>query len=249
MRIYRELLEPWGLLLAAGSAGVAWAVQLPAAAVIGVGVVVLAARAGVASLGRTGDATPGRAGAAAPSIDERSAEGQWLRRARAAATNFTSVSGSLVDGPLASRIATMGGGIQETVATLHRLAGRAGATGTALSRIDPTALAAERAKLAAGLDTASDDVRADLEHAMTAVQAQQDVHARLTAARTKLLAQLQSGALGLESLVTRAVELSATTEYTAVDTSAITELTDQLEGIRRGILETEKITRHSQDLP
>jgi hypothetical protein len=249
MRFGRELVEPWGLLLAASSAGVAWAVQLPAVAVAGVGVAVLAARAGVASLGGSSDPAHRRAATAAPDVDEGSTEGQWLRRARAAAAAFDSISGTLAGGPLAGQVGAMGSGITETVASLHRLAGRASTTGAALNRIDPVALAAERARLAAGLDTVGDDVRADLEHAMAAVQAQQDVHARLTAARTKLLAQLQSGALGLESLTARLVELSTATDYTVVDTSTIAELADQLEGVRRGILETEKITRSSLDPP
>lgn len=242
MRFGRELLEPWGLLLAATAAGVAWAVDLPAVAVVAVAVAVLAARASVATMGRR----TGRPVKALPEIDRRSAEGQWLGRARVAAARFASISDSLADGPLADQVATMGASIEESVTTLHRLAGRASATGKALGHIDTAALAAERSRLATSLHTAADDVRADLNQAMAAVQAQEDVHARLSA-RNKLLAQLQSGALGLESLVTRAVELSATTEYTSVDTDTTIELTDQLEGIRRGILETDQATRQALD--
>ncbi|SDX37763.1 hypothetical protein SAMN05421504_1021204 [Amycolatopsis xylanica] len=242
MRFGKELIDRWGLLLAASSAGAAWAVQLPAFAAIGVGVVVLAARAGVASLSRE----PRKPLAAPlPDVDERSDEGRWLTRARAAAGGFESISESLVDGPLADRVGSMGGTVQETVTTLHRLAGRASTTGKALGRIDAAALAAERSRLKANLRTATDDVRLDLQQAMDAVQTQLDVHARLTGARTKLLAQLQSGALGLESLVARVVELSAVTDDAHVDTLAITELTDQLEGIRRGVVETEEATRRS----
>jgi len=243
MRFGKELFEPWGLLLAATSAGVAWAVQLPTVAVVGVAVAVLAARAGVASLGRSKDPAP--RSVTMPDVDERSTEGQWLRRARAAAAGFASISDSLSDGPLADRLGPMHDWMQETVTTLHRLAGRASATGKALSHIDTAALAAERSRLTASLRTATDDVQPDLEQAMAAVQTQQDVHARLSGARNKLLAQLQSGALGLESLVARVVELSATTEYASVDTGAITDLTDQLEGIRRGVAETEEATRRS----
>ncbi|MFD8492573.1 hypothetical protein [Amycolatopsis sp. NPDC059657] len=240
MRFGKELLDRWGVLLAATSAGAAWAVQLPVAAAIGVGVVALVARAGIATLSREKETV-----AALPDVDTHSEEGHWLRRARTAASGFESVSKSLVDTPLADRVTAMGAGVQETVTTLHRLAGRVATTGKALSRIDPAGLAAERSRLAASLRTATEDVRTDLRHAMDSVQAQEDVHARLSGARNKLLAQLQSGALGLESLVARVVELSAVTGDAHVDTGTIIELTEQLEGIRRGVVETEETTRRS----
>ena len=77
------------------------------------------------------------------------------------------------------------------------------------------------------------------------VQAQADGHARLSGARDKLLAQLQSGARGLDSLVARVAELTAATTDVAIDTGAVRELSDQLEGIRQGVLETEQATRKS----
>lgn len=233
MRFGKELIDRWGLLLAASSAGVAWAVQLPLIAAIGMGAAALSREP------RKPLAAP------LPDVDDRSEEGRWLTRARAAADGFESISESLVDGPLADRVGSMGGTVCETVTTLHRLSGRASNTGKALGRIDAASLAAERSRLNASLRTATDDVRLDLRQAMDAVQAQQDVHARLSGARTKLLAQLQSGALGLESLVDRVVELSAVTDDAHVDTGTITELTEQLEGIRRGVVETEEATRRS----
>ncbi|WP_370946000.1 hypothetical protein AB5J62_44075 [Amycolatopsis sp. cg5] len=240
MRFGKELIDRWGLLLGASSAGVAWAVQLPLAAAIGVGVTALVARAGIAAA--THEKEPV---ATLPDVDARSEEGRWLQRARAAANGFESASESLVDGPMAGRVTAMGAGVEETVTTLHRLAGRAATTGRALSRIDAAGLAAERSRLTANLRTAPEDVRTDLRQAIDSVQAQQDVYARLSGARAKLLAQLQSGALGLESLTTRVVELSAVTDHANVDTPAIFELTDQLEGIRRGVVETEETTRRA----
>ncbi|NBH03095.1 hypothetical protein, partial [Amycolatopsis sp. SID8362] len=172
-------------------------------------------------------------------------EENWLRRAESAAEGFGSLSDSLDPGPLADRVADMAPVVQETLVTLRRLAGRASATGKALSRVDLDAVSTERRRLERELRSASAEVRGDLEQALTAVQAQADVHARLSGARDKLLAQLQSGALGLDSLVARGAELTAATTDVTVDTGAVRELSDQLEGIRQGVLETEEATRKS----
>jgi hypothetical protein len=243
MKFARELAEPWGLLLAATSAGVAWAVQLPVVASLGVGVAVLAAWAGVAVATR--EKEPERREARVLDVAAASTEENWLRRAEGAADGFASLSESLDAGPLAERVADMEPVVQETLATLRRLAGRASATGKALSRVDLDAVTRERRRLEQSMGSAREEVRGDLEQALTAVQAQEDVHARLSGARDKLLAQLQSGALGLDSLVARVAELTAATTDFAVDTGAVRELSDQLEGIRQGVLETEQATRKS----
>src|SRR4051794_7056554 len=243
MKFARELAEPWGLVLAATSAGMAWAVQLPVVAAIGVGVAVLAARAGVAVATR--EKEPERREARLLDVSPGSAEENWLRRAEAAAEGFVSLSDSLDSGPLADRVADMEPVVRETLETLRRLAGRASATGKALSRVDLDAVKRERQRLEQSMTSAREEVRGDLEQALASVQAQADVHARLSGARDKLLAQLQSGALGLDSLVARVAELTAATTDVTVDTGAVRELSDQLEGIRQGVLETEQATRKS----
>ena len=243
MKFARELAEPWGLLLAATSAGVAWAVQLPVVASLGVGVAVLAAWAGVGVATREKEPAPREARML--DVAAGSAEANWLRRAEGAADGFGSLSESLDAGPLADRVADMEPVVQETLATLRRLAGRASATGKALSRVDLETVTRERRRLEQSMGSAREEVRGDLEQALSAVQAQEDVHARLSGARDKLLAQLQSGALGLDSLVARVAELTAATTDVAVDTGAVRELSDQLEGIRQGVLEPEQATRKS----
>ncbi|MGY6656942.1 hypothetical protein ACXIZN_32750 [Amycolatopsis sp. TRM77291] len=244
MRFVRELAEPWGLLLAATSAGAAWAVQLPVLAALGVGVTVLAARAGVAAATRP-KPLPEPEERPLPDVEPGSPEADWLRRAEAAADGFGSISASLDTGPLADRVADMEPVVRETVDTLRRLAARASATGKALARVDLGAVSAEKARLRKDLKTADDDIRGDLIQSLEAVQAQEDVHARLSSAQRKLLAQLRSGALGLDGLVARAAELSAATGDSLLDTTTIGELSEQLEGIRRGVVETEEATRRS----
>ncbi|KFU81077.1 hypothetical protein SAMN04489729_4746 [Amycolatopsis lurida] len=244
MRFVRELAEPWGLLLAATSAGAAWAVQLPVLAALGVGVTVLAARAGVAAATRP-KPLPEPEERPLPDVEPGSPEADWLRRAEAAADGFRSISASLDTGPLADRVADMEPVVRETVDTLRRLAARTSATGKALARVDLGAVSAEKARLRKDLKTADDDIRGDLIQSLEAVQAQEDVHARLSSAQRKLLAQLRSGALGLDGLVARAAELSAATGDSLLDTTTIGELSEQLEGIRRGVVETEEATRRS----
>src|SRR3954471_19985805 len=170
MKFARELAEPWGLLLAATSAGVAWAVQLPVLVALLIGLAVLTARAGVASLGR--EPQPHRREVRTLDVAAGSSEENWLRRAEGAADGFESLSESLDAGPLADRVADMEPVVQETLATLRRLAGRASATGKALSRVDLEAVAREKRRLKGELKSAHEDVRADLESALSAVQAQ-----------------------------------------------------------------------------
>ncbi|WP_037315583.1 hypothetical protein [Amycolatopsis orientalis] len=245
MRFVRELTEPWGLLLAATSAGAAWAVQLPVVAALGIGVTVLAARAGIAAATARAEPESEPGERVPPDVEPGSPEADWLRRAEAAADGFRSISASLDTGPLADRVADMEPAVRGTVDTLRRLAGRTSATGKALARVDVAAVAAEKKRLRQELKTADDDIRGDLMQSLEAVQAQEDVHARLSSAQRKLLAQLRSGALGLDGLVARAAELSAATGDALLDTTAIGELGEQLEGIRRGVVETEEATRRS----
>jgi len=244
MAFGKELREPWGLFLAAGTAGVAWAVQLPLGIAAGVGVVVLLARAGVAAAGNKG--VPATKPPKAIEVDPQSAEGVWCARAAAAAAGFAQAGGALEDGPLAERVAEMKPGVDETIETLRRLAGRATTAAKALGHIDRSALAVEKSRLRRSIASADADVHADLDQALASIQEQEDVHARLTSSRTKLLARLQSGALGLEALVARVVELSAL-EDAGPDAASgtVADLGDQLEGIRRGVLETDEATRRA----
>lgn len=242
MRFLRELAEPWGVLLAATSAGAAWAVQLPVGAAAGVGGAVLVTKAAVATwLARE---QRGPAGLGPPRIEPGSEEASWVRRSEDAADEFDAVRRMLPAGPLADEVTGMESGVEETLQTLRRLAGRATTTAQAMRRIDAGALAEERQQLqrrAAGAD-----VRADVEKSLASLERQQAVYDRLSAARTKLLAQLTAGAHGLEELVARLVELSATTEVgPELGGDTLGGLTDQLEGIRRGVAEADEASRRS----
>jgi hypothetical protein len=149
-------------------------------------------------------------------------------------------------GPLAERVAMMQPEVVDTARALHRLAGQATAAGRALARIDDAALAADADRLRAARATASGDIAVQLDRSLASVRAQQEIHNRLVTARDGVLARLESGTLGLESLVARVIELSAiavsgpTGELGAVD-----QLGDELEGIRQGLAETEEVSRQA----
>jgi len=239
-----ELTEPWGLLLGAAAAGTAWAVHLPLAAVGAVGAAVWATKVVTAALERRRPRQLGRRRTLP--VDARSAEGHWVERSDQAAAGFAELAGSMSTGPLAERVAMMQPEVADTARALHRLAGQATAAGRALARIDGAALAADADRLRAARATASGDIAVQLDRSLASVRAQQDIHHRLAAARDGVLARLESGTLGLESLVARVIELSAmAVGGPAGELGAVDQLGDELEGIRQGLAETEEVSRQA----
>jgi hypothetical protein len=238
-----ELTEPWGLLLGATAAGTAWAVGLPAAAAAGVGAVVWATKAATAALDRR---RPRLTGQRLLPVDARAPEGFWLQRSDRAAASFAELAGSMTSGPLAERVAMMEPQVADTAQALHRLAGQATAAGRALARIDDQALAAETARLQAARAGASGDIAVQLDRSLASIRAQQEIHQRLVAVRNGIMARLESGTLGLESLVTQVVELSAmAVSGPEGEVGGVDQLGDELEGIRQGLAETEEVSRQA----
>jgi hypothetical protein len=136
--------------------------------------------------------------------------------------------------------------VDDTVGTLERLAGQAGAAGRALARIDDRFLAGEAERLEAARAAATHEIAAELDRSLASVRVQREVYGRLVAARNGVLARLESGTLGLESLVARVVELSAmATGGPVSETGAVDQLSDELEGIRQGLAETEEVSRQA----
>jgi hypothetical protein len=239
-----ELTEPWGLLLGAAAAGTAWAVHLPLAAVGAVGAAVWATKVVTAALERRRPRQLGRRRTLP--VDARSAEGHWVERSDQAAAGFAELAGSMSTGPLAERVAMMQPEVADPARALQRLAGQATAAGRALARIDGAALAADADRLRAARATASGDIAVQLDRSLASVRAQQDIHHRLVAARDGVLARLESGTLGLESLVARVIELSAmAVGGPAGELGAVDQLGDELEGIRQGLAETEEVSRQA----
>ena len=126
------------------------------------------------------------------------------------------------------------------------ISGQATAASRALARVDDAALAADADRLRVARATASGDIAVQLDRSLASVRAQQEIHDRLVAARNGVLARLESGTLGLESLVARVIELSAmAVSGPAGEFGAVDQLGDELEGIRQGLAETEEVSRQA----
>ncbi len=213
----------------------------PAAAAT-VGVTVWAVKAFTSAWQNTAPDEPGSA--ELPKVTKGSPEEGWLLRARRAAASFADLADGMRGELLLDRVATMRPQIDDTVATLHRLAGQASLTATALSRFDPVFLSREHARLGQALRSAAPDVAAELEHALAAVTTQQQVVARLRGVHERVLARLQSGTLSLETLVARVVEVSTmTATLTPESTLALDDLSTELELTRQSLHELETLTR------
>lgn len=247
MSLKDELSEPWGLLVSALSGGLGWAVlgSSPAAAIAGVGI-------GVGVLGikvLTGLFSNRDQPAGGEELDilEGSPESAWLRRGEQAAKSLRDVAAGARPGPVAERLAGVVTEATSTLSDLRRLAGQASAVTSAMWRVDATRLRREEAQLVASRETAfAPDVRQEVDRSLVSVRGQLEVHQRLYDAAATLLARMQSGALGLESLVARIAELVALTDASpgGVDgVQQLEELASDLEGLRLGLAETEELSR------
>ncbi|MER5647470.1 hypothetical protein [Streptosporangium sp. NPDC002524] len=243
-RLADELRDPWGLLLGATAGGAAWAVSVHPAAAAFVGVVVWLSKAGVAVLQDRGHHGH-RDGLA---VTPGSPEEYWLERAGSAAYGFGELSASMERGPLAERIALMRPRIDDSTATLRRLAGQASLTGAALARFDLGGLWNEQVRLARAREEAGQGLTQDIDRALASLASQRAVVERLSATRERVLARMESSAIGIEGLLARLVELSAVSANGPLEpVRVLDELADTLEGVRQGLHETEQITRDALD--
>jgi hypothetical protein len=255
---WRErLADPWGALVAAVAGGLTWAV-IPGAELalpLGAGVAVAVFGAKVAAdalLGRRSSAAevarqgPAELPAPPPGTPARA----WLDRTRHALAVWEETVGATGDGATRAQLRGLGERAAGTGDAVQRLAGQATALEQALARIPAGALHEERDRLAAAVARPGDAaVRAEQRASLASVEHQLEVHARLSAARQTALARMQSTALGLESLNARALELLALAASSGhlPEGRVVDELAGEMEALRGGLLEAERITR--PDLP
>jgi len=248
-----ELRDPWGLIAGGVSGGMAWALTAaalgaPAIALgVGVGAVVVGAKAltGVV-LGRGQE--PGRPAVPdLPRPPRGSAAAQWLDRAEAAVRSLSEMARTVPEGAAGDGVRSTATEAGDTLADLARVAGQATAVEGALRRVDTAGLDAEAQRLDAAARAAGGaELREEMTRSAAAVRDRQAVRDRLVDARQTLLARMQAVALGLEGLEARLAEVLALTATTGgVDTSAqeIAELAGELDGLRAGLAETEAISR------
>lgn len=171
-----------------------------------------------------------------------------MARAERAAATFAELTESMRGRLLVGPVASMRPQVDDTVATLRRLAAHTSVTTAALGRLDPDFLRQERLRLTHARESARPEIAAELDRAISALTAQEEVHARLSATRERLLVRLESTVIVLEGLVARVVELSALDATSGADTpTALDRLTTDLELTRQSLQELDRETRDDLD--
>jgi hypothetical protein len=260
MRLWDELRDPWGLLVAATGGGLAWAIAGSSAMAIPAAIGVAAAALAVKSV--SGALLGGKqpAGGELLPVLKGSPEESWLHRAEQAARSLHDVAAGARPGPVAERLAEVVSQSAGTIDDLRRLAGQASAVTSAMWRVDVPLLQRELAQLHRSRNTAgSPSIQLEIDRSILAMQGQLDVHQRLYDAASALLARMQSGTVGLESLVARIAELVAIADASPDAVSGIAqldELASDLDALRLGLAETEELSRralgaqaHAPELP
>jgi len=243
MALPDEIRDPWGLLVSAVSGGLAWAVGLDPIAAFGIAGAVFSVKVASGTLF-------GRKAAPAGDLPVRhgSPEEAWLRRAERAARSLRDVAHSAEAGPVAERMRSVVAEAGSTIGDLRRLAGQTSSVTAAMHRVDLPALQREEAQLEQVLSSANVAVHPEAERSLASVRSQLEVHRRLYDTASAMLARMQSGALGLESLVARIAELVALADASSGvgdGLAQLDELAGDLEGLRVGLHEAEELSRQA----
>ncbi len=250
MGLRRELTEPWGLVTAGLLGGLGFAV-LPGGTAIVAGLGIAAAVYGVkvaagllAHRERRDDSRPRLL-----RPHQGSAADVWLRRAERTVRTLHDQTESPREAAVRSQVGEVDDDASAVLDALRRLAAQATAVEDAQHRIDVPRLLAERDRITgAGGDPAPEQMRAEQQRSLDAIQQQLAVAGRLDEAHGILLAKMQSTAIGLEGLVARLAEvlaLSATSGGVDTAHDQIAGLNGELDGLRSGLAETEEISRRA----
>jgi hypothetical protein len=254
-RLRRELLDPWGGVIAGVAGGLAWAViPLGAAALpigLGVAAVVYGVKIGAGMLSGDRDEQP----VADPGFELRpprrgSIAEQWLTRAQQAERSLAELARTPGSATAKQQLVPVRDGAAEALTTLRRLAGQVTAVEDAADRVQPGRLQAEHDRLSGAVGAASSErVRAERQRSLDSVTEQLQVAGRLAGARDELLARMQSTTLTLEGLVARTAELLAMSVSGGVDTSEdrLADLAADLDGLRSGLAEADAVSRRVLD--
>jgi hypothetical protein len=244
MALPDEARDPWTYLIGGLAGGVAWAVGLPVAAAVGVGAAVLAVKAAIGAALGAGDRGPHEL-----PVTGKTPEGRWLRRAQRAVTSFDELSRSVPVGMLSERSRTIGQQARETLEGLRRLAGQASTTRNVAEHVSEETLLHEELRLTQDVEREDDpDIRHELQKSLASVREQLRVAQRLEQSLAMLLARMESGTLGLERLVAQLAEILALSETATSPLEGAAQLealADELEGIRAGLAETERLSRRA----
>jgi len=243
MSLADELRDPWGLLVAGVSGGMAWAVLAASASAVAlpVGVGIGAAVLGVKAVsGALLHREPERPAVAGPR--RGSAAEHWLTRAEDAVRVLDELT---VTGAASEA--------HDVLAAVERLGAQTVTVEKALARVDAAGLDVEAARLAAAAARpAPAGVRSEIERSAAAVRDRVAVRDRLRDTHDTVLARMQSAALGLEGVAARMAEVEAlagTTGASDGTASQVAALTAEVEGLRSGLAEAEALSRRVLDGP
>lgn len=235
-----DLREPLGLVLACTSAAAAFVLGLPVFAALLTAVAVLGVKVGAGEVGRR---------MATPRISSGSPELEWMARAEAAVGAFRQLARSSRSAVVGGRFIEMGQQAHATLELLRRLAAQTSTVGRMLHSIDGTRLGSEDWRLTGELRASeSAAARQEIEISLRLVREQLAARRRLEQAKAAQMARLQSGVLALEGLVTRLAEVLALGETAGGALGAgdrMSELADELEGLRAGLSELDQVNVNS----
>lgn len=236
-----DLREPLGLVLAGTSAAVAFVLGLPLLVALLTAAAVLGVKLGAGEVARR---------MSAPRISAGSPELEWMTRAERAVAAFRRLGRSSRASAIGDRFEAMGWQAHATLELLGRLAGQISTVSRMLHSIDGTRLGSEDWRLSSELRGAeSEAARREIEISLSLVREQMASRRRLERAKAAHMARLQSGVLALEGLVTRLAEVVALGETAGGALGAgdrVSELADELEGLRSGLSELDQVNVNSE---
>jgi len=239
-RFTDELKDPWGPLfgiIAGGVAGIGLGVVAPVAA--GIGLAVYGVKVAVGLAGSAGPPrlpSPVRPRYGTPAFD-------WLKRAEAATKSLEDMA-SQSGRTTATDVAVRGAAEQARgiLDDMQRLGGQSAAVMAAMSRVNVAGLDDELAQLQTAASQNPGDANAQASY--QAVRDRAAVRDRLQQVGTAIDGRLQASALGLEGLVARVAELSATAnDVGQVDPTPqdLARITTELDGLRLGLADAAKV--------
>ena len=253
MSLSDELRDPWGLLVAGVSGGMAWAllgtaVAGPAAvaAGVGVGAAVLGVKAVTGAVVNR-DRRPRSAGPVPERPPRGTAAASWFEQAEAAVRTLDDLARAAPSGPTGDAVRRAADDADDALVALGRVGVQVTAVERALARVDAPGLDAEAARLRQAAGRApTRELRQEVERSAAALRDRVEVRDRLRGARDTLLARMQSTTLSLEGVVARLAEVLALATTTgATDTAArdLDGIAAELDGLRAGLAESEAVSR------
>jgi len=247
-----ELKDPWGWLVAGVSGGIGWAalaaalgpVAIPVG--IGIGAAVLGTKVAIGSRSSASDSSkPTKRSSQLPKPPPDSQQAGLLQQAEVAQRRIQSLSQAAGDAWLTEKISHVDDEVAVVRQRLSDLAGRVTVADASIAAARPDLLGDQRSRLAVTIaDERDDELRAERQQTLAALDTQIDSVIRLGKLRDTLLSRMHTAVLGLEGLAARMGELVALgDDAVSMDRSAevLAELTSDLDTVRSGLAEAEAL--------